>query len=58
MYMGPRTRAYPRTDLPTNLPNPINPPLKNSKSATAEMINQYIKEGKIVPAKVTVGLLR
>lgn len=30
----------------------------NSKSATADMINRYIKEGQIVPATVTVGLLR
>ena len=31
---------------------------KNSGSETAEMINTYIVEGKIVPAKVTVELLK
>ena len=31
---------------------------RNSGSETAEMINTYIVEGKIVPAKVTVELLR
>jgi len=31
---------------------------RNSGSALAEMINTYIKEGKIVPAEVTVGLLK
>lgn len=30
---------------------------KQKKTDTAEMINQYILEGKIVPAAVTVGLL-
>jgi UMP-CMP kinase len=31
---------------------------RESGSALADMINTYIKEGKIVPAEVTVGLLR
>lgn len=31
---------------------------RESGSELAEMINTYIKEGKIVPAEVTVGLLR
>ncbi|CAM9525129.1 unnamed protein product [Chrysoparadoxa australica] len=31
---------------------------RNSGSALAEMINGCIKEGKIVPAEVTVGLLK
>jgi len=31
---------------------------RNSGSQLADMINNYIKEGKIVPADVTVGLLR
>jgi UMP-CMP kinase len=31
---------------------------RQSGSALADMINTYIKEGKIVPAEVTVGLLR
>ncbi len=31
---------------------------KNSGSDTAEMINTYIKEGKIVPAKVTINLIK
>jgi UMP-CMP kinase len=31
---------------------------RQSGSALAEMINTYIKEGLIVPAEVTVGLLR
>lgn len=31
---------------------------RESGSELAEMINNYIKEGKIVPAEVTVGLLR
>ena len=31
---------------------------RESGSEMAEMINTYIKEGKIVPAEVTVGLLR
>lgn len=31
---------------------------RNSGSELAEMINTFIKEGKIVPAKVTVDLLR
>eukprot|EP01035_Chromulina_nebulosa_P019675 gene19675-25593_t len=31
---------------------------RNTGSALADMINTYIKEGKIVPADVTVGLLR
>jgi len=31
---------------------------RNSGSKLAEMINTYIKEGKIVPAEVTVDLLR
>ena len=31
---------------------------KNSGSETASMINTYIKEGKIVPGEVTVGLMK
>eukprot|EP00752_Nemacystus_decipiens_P010460 g9319.t1 len=31
---------------------------RNSKSELADMINEFIREGKIVPAEVTVGLLR
>lgn len=31
---------------------------RNSGSELADMINTYIKEGKIVPAEVTVGLLK
>ncbi|CAM9099152.1 unnamed protein product [Discosporangium mesarthrocarpum] len=31
---------------------------RNSESNLAEMINEYIREGKIVPAEVTVGLLK
>ncbi|CAM9584530.1 unnamed protein product [Scytosiphon promiscuus] len=31
---------------------------RNSGSELAGMINEYIREGKIVPAEVTVGLLR
>ena len=31
---------------------------KNSGSDTAAMINTYIKEGKIVPGEVTVGLMK
>ena len=31
---------------------------KNSGSDTATMINTYIKEGKIVPGEVTVGLMK
>ena len=31
---------------------------KNSGSETASMINTYIKEGKIVPGEVTVGLIK
>ncbi len=43
--------------------NPFNPFSKfprqaQSKSETGEMINNYIREGKIVPVDVTVGLLK
>lgn len=31
---------------------------RNSGSELADMINNFIKEGKIVPAEITVGLLR
>jgi UMP-CMP kinase len=31
---------------------------RNSGSALAELINSRIKEGKIVPAAITVGLLK
>jgi len=31
---------------------------KNSNSKDAELINNYIKEGKIVPVEITVGLIK
>merc|ERR1712045_839009 len=31
---------------------------RNSGSADAELINNYIKEGKIVPVEITVGLIK
>ena len=31
---------------------------RNSGSSDAELINNYIKEGKIVPVEITVGLIK
>ena len=31
---------------------------RNSGSKDAELINSYIKEGKIVPVEITVGLIK